>query len=218
MKCAVSLHRLPQTAYLIGICTSMTKSKISSVQPILPLQKEDKLHSYGNMEEMTLFDTIDTQDVDEQNEIPPFEYKTEEDKYIDLVEEKDITISPDDLTVIRLLIEKESYRYENDLQYTVEQFIDKQMEGKFDIFDDNINDIDKLRQWAIDKAYPRFHEVQQVLLDVLYICADEMQSISLNPNKDNADYIAYLYNINAPFHQKAPLPYKDLINVLRACE
>ena len=195
----------------------MTKSKISSVQPILPLQKKDKAQSYGNMEELTLFDTINNETVEEVDEIPPFEYKTKEDRYIDLVEEKDINISPDELTVIRLLIEKESYRYENDLQYTVEQFIDKQMEGKFDIYDDNINDIDALRQWAIDKAYPHFHEVQQVLLDVLYIYAEEMQSISLNPNKDNADYIAYLYNLNAPFHNMKPINYRELINTLNAC-
>ena len=160
------------------------------------------------MSQLNLFDTPPV--VDET-------IKTEDD-FENIISYKQIDIIPDDLTIIRILIEKEAYRDDRDSREAAENYVDKQMEGKFDIYNDNIKDIDALRDWACDKVADLFYAVQQVLLDVLYICAEEMQSISLNPNKDNADYIAYLYNLNAPYHQKDPLPYQDLINALRACK
>ena len=159
------------------------------------------------MNELTLFDSIP------QNESPSLK----DEDFKRMIWNKQINTEPDDLTVIRLLIEKEAYKDAEDSREAAEQYVDKQMEDKFDIYEDNINELDKIREWLCDKVAPTFMDIQQTLLDVLDICASEMQSICICPQKDNAEYIAYLYNLNAPFHNRKPLPYKQLTNTLLAC-
>lgn len=161
------------------------------------------------MNEPTLFDQIaDDPALEEELENEPFQEPKK--SFEDIAEEKDINTMPDDLTVIRTLLSKNIWADADDLGEYVDQFVQKQLRGKFDMYEFSQKELDEFEEWCVDKTGAVFCNIQDILIDAFEICSSEMHSIFLGVTEDNIDYLAYLYNLNAPYHGKETLPYQEL--------
>ena len=121
---------------------------------------------------------------------------------------------PDDLSVIRMLVKEEMFYEYDDLEYIVTKYVDNQTERRFDMYDYSMNEYDAYVQSLQDKVMSIVSGVHDVLIEAFEICASEIKSVFIDNRDTQADYIAYLYNINAQFHGKEQLPYRELIKAL----
>ena len=130
-----------------------------------------------------------------------------------LSREYPVTI-PDDLTVIRMLAEEKKFEAYDDLEYLTSKYIDHQLQGRFDMYEHHPKTYDAYVEYITDKVFGVISSVHEILVESLEICASEIHSTFLDNLDTQADYIAYIYNINAPFHGRKPIHYKDLQKAL----
>ena len=157
------------------------------------------------MNELTLFDQVaDDPALKEELDNEPFQEETLTlEAFIDKYK---INTTPDDLSVIRLLSYDNQF---NNWEETSREFIGKQMTN-LELEDDKIADREKFEDRLVNEVCKIFYPIAQTLEDTFYIAAEEMHSMFLGPNEDNIEYLAYLYNLNAPYHEAKVIPYQEL--------
>lgn len=157
------------------------------------------------MDELTLFDQLaDDPALEEELDNEPFQ---EEKLTLEaFIQKYEINTTPDDLSVIRLLSYDNQF---NNWEEISQEYIEKQMTG-LDIEDDILADKEGFVERLVEEVCKIFYPIAQTLEDTFYIAAEEMHSIFLGPNEDNIEYLAYLYNLNAPYHEAKIIPYQEL--------
>lgn len=164
--------------------------------------------------ELDLFSMIaDEAQYEPVEDMPPIE--NAEDLFEDICIERDINLCPDDLTVIRALLVLENPADEDSAMEKAEDFAESLMEGKFDIYEDKPEDIDKFTNYAKERIRSIFHQVWEILVDIQEMLGDGKINFYIHPGESIAEYAAYLYNLNAPFHKKEPIPYQELTKVFQ---
>lgn len=164
--------------------------------------------------ELDLFSMIaDEAQYEPVEDMPPVE--NAEDLFEDICIERDINLCPDDLTVIRALLVLENPADEDSAMEKAEDFAESLMEGKFNIYEDKPEDIDKFANYAKEIIRSIFHPIWEILVDIQEMLEDRKYYLFLHPEENNAEYAAYLYNLNAPYHEKEPIPYRELTKVFQ---
>lgn len=137
------------------------------------------------------------------------------DMYEAMCIERDIQLHPDDLTIIRLLLANEYMCDKESAMERAEQYVQQQMEGKFSIYDDAPADIDKFQEYAMQTVRNAFLPIYETFADIQKTLEERKYYLFMHPEENNAEYAAYLYNLNATFHGKNPIPYQELEKIFR---
>lgn len=164
------------------------------------------------MNEPTLFDQVaDEPALEEELDNEPFQ---EEILTLEaFIHKYKINTTPDDLSVIRLLSYDNQF---NNWKETCQEFIGKQMTN-LELEDDKIADREKFEDRLVNEVCKIFYPIAETLEDTFYMAAKEMHSMFLSPNEDNIEYLAYLYNLNAPYHEAKVIPYQELKKAFQEC-
>ena len=158
------------------------------------------------MNELTLFDQIAEDPALEEDLY--YEHIQEEKLTLEaFVDKYEINTTPDDLMVIRLLSYDNQF---NNWAEIAKEYIGKQMTG-LTLEDDFFADKNNFQKQLVDKISSIFIPIAKTLNDCFQIAGEEMH---IGLNEDNIEYLAYLYNINAPFHKAKTIPYQELEKAL----
>lgn len=121
-------------------------------------------------------------------------------------------VIPDDLTIIQELIEHGCLDQKEEALEAADKWISKTYYHKLNMYDYSQKELDDYEKNVKDT----FAAVREILWESIVQCMGDIGGVIYGTINNNVENIVYWYNINAPFHQKQPVNYRELIKALRA--
>lgn len=114
-------------------------------------------------------------------------------------------VIPDDTTIIQALIE---HGYLDDKEETpdaAEKWLAKTYNHKLNMYDYSQKELDNYEK----EVTSAFIAVRDLLWESILQCMGDIDDIIYGTIRNNVENIAYWYNINAPFHNRKNISYRD---------
>lgn len=114
-------------------------------------------------------------------------------------------VIPDDLTIIQALIEHGCLDNKEEAPEAAEKWISRTYDHKLNMYDYSQQELNDYEH----EVTTAFIAVRELFWESVLQCMGDINGIIYGTIQNNVENIAYWYNINAPFHHRQNINYRD---------